>query len=232
MVTVDYFSDVLCIWAFGGQIRVDELEQQFGEKILLRYRFMPIFGSVQNNIDNNWAEKGGYEGFNQHLQTVATQWTHVSCSDALWLECRPATSITAHVVLKAVWLLQENGAIDSQCHEDLAGRTVFESLMWNVRRAFFEFNQNIAEFSVLRKLVIDLGINWDQVFELIENGEAYAQLYQDEELKRQYCVQGSPSFVFNEGRQVLYGNVGYRIVEANIRELLEREEHLEGASWC
>ena len=63
MVTVDYFSDVLCIWAFGGQIRVDELEQQFGDKIRLRYRFIPIFGAVQNNIDSNWAE-GGYEGFN------------------------------------------------------------------------------------------------------------------------------------------------------------------------
>ena len=122
--------------------------------------------------------------------------------------------------------------IDGQRHEDLGGRTVFESLMWQVRRAFFEFNQNIAEFSVLRKLATELGIDWNQVFELIENGEAYAQLYQDEELKRQYCVQGSPSFVLNEGRQVLYGNVGYRIVEANITELLEREEHFEGASWC
>ncbi|NNJ91551.1 MAG: hypothetical protein HKP55_07745 [Gammaproteobacteria bacterium] len=85
---------------------------------------------------------------------------------------------------------------------------------------------------MLRKLVTEMGIDWDQVFALIENGEAYAQLYQDEELKRQYCVQGSPCFVLNEGRQVLYGNVGYRIVEANITELLEREEHLEGASWC
>jgi hypothetical protein len=36
--------------------------------------------------------------------------------------------------------------------------------------------------------------------------------------------------LFNEGRQRLTGNVGYRIIEANIRELLE------GApgqlSWC
>ena len=232
MVTVDYFSDVLCIWAFSGQIRVDELEKHFGDKIQLRYRFIPVFGSVKNNIDNNWAEKGGYEGFNKHLQSVAAQWPHISCSESLWLQCRPVTSITAHVVLKAVWLLQESGVIDKQCHEDLAGRTVFESLMWNVRRAFFEFDQNIAEFVVLRKLVSDLGIQWGQVFELIENGEAFASLYQDEELMRQYRVQGSPSFVLNEGRQVLYGNVGYRIVEANIQELLDREDHHEGASWC
>jgi predicted DsbA family dithiol-disulfide isomerase len=232
MVTVDYFSDVLCIWAFGGQIRVDELEKHFGDKVQLRYRFIPIFGSAMNNIEKNWAEKNGYEGFNEHLKTVASQWTHVSCHSRLWLDSRPATSMSAHVVLKAVWLLQEKGIVDGERHESLQGRTRFESFMWNIRRAFFEFGQNIAEFTVLKQLVAELEIDWDQIFQLIENGEAYAGLFQDEELKRQYCVQGSPCFVLNEGRQVLYGNVGYRIVEANINELLEREGRLEGASWC
>jgi predicted DsbA family dithiol-disulfide isomerase len=135
-------------------------------------------------------------------------------------------------VLKAVQLLQDKGNIDQHPLESLEGRTRFESLMWNIRRAFFEFGQNIAELSVLKQLVCELDIDWDQVLSLIENGEAYAGLFQDEELKRLYCVQGSPSFVLNEGRQVLYGNVGYRIVEANINELLERNEHLQGASWC
>ena len=25
MITIDYFSDVLCIWAYGGQIRLETL---------------------------------------------------------------------------------------------------------------------------------------------------------------------------------------------------------------
>lgn len=29
----------------------------------------------------------------------------------------------------------------------------------------------------------------------------------------------SPTLIFNEGRQRLNGNVGYRVIEANIREL-------------
>ena len=44
-------------------------------------------------------------------------------------------------------------------------------------------------------------------------------------------IQGSPSFVLNEGRQKLYGNVGYRILEANIHELL-RAQPADQASWC
>ncbi len=45
-------------------------------------------------------------------------------------------------------------------------------------------------------------------------------------------VQGSPTYVFNEGRQMLYGNVGYRIIEANVRELLSAPAAAGEPSWC
>ena len=44
-------------------------------------------------------------------------------------------------------------------------------------------------------------------------------------------LQGSPSFVLNDGRQKLYGNVGFRILEANIQELLRPPTPTQ-ASWC
>jgi hypothetical protein len=37
--------------------------------------------------------------------------------------------------------------------------------------------------------------------------------------------------ILNQGRQKLFGNVGYRIIEANIQELL-REANPDQASWC
>jgi hypothetical protein len=36
--------------------------------------------------------------------------------------------------------------------------------------------------------------------------------------------------MLGEGRQKLYGNVGYRILEANIQEVLA--DPSERASWC
>jgi hypothetical protein len=44
-------------------------------------------------------------------------------------------------------------------------------------------------------------------------------------------VKGSLMMILNEGRQKLFGNVGYRIIEANIHELL-REPNPDQASWC
>ena len=52
--------------------------------------------------------------------------------------------------------------------------------------------------------------------------------YQDADKMR---IEGSPTFVLNEGRQKLYGNVGFRVIEANIQELL-RAPAGDQASWC
>ena len=41
----------------------------------------------------------------------------------------------------------------------------------------------------------------------------------------------SPTFILNEGRQKLYGNVGYRVIEANLQELLKSPDASQ-ASWC
>ena len=52
----------------------------------------------------------------------------------------------------------------------------------------------------------------------------------DFDTKNRQLVEGSPTFVINEGRLKPYGNVGYRIVEASINELLANLSDL--ASWC
>jgi predicted DsbA family dithiol-disulfide isomerase len=62
-------------------------------------------------------------------------------------------------------------------------------------------------------------------------GEAHAALMADYQEAQSLGVKGSPSLVLNEGRQTLYGNVGFRVIEANIAELL-REPQAGAASWC
>lgn len=232
MLQIDYFSDTLCVWAFIGQVRLDELQSRFAEQLHIRYRFVPIFGSAHSNVENNWAEQGGFDGFNRHLREVTAEWPHVQCSEQLWLKCRPATSIASHEVLKAVWLLQEQQRLHGRTEDCEAGKDLFETLLWQVRKAFFQDDRDISDRAVLRDLVESLHIDWQDVQQLLDSGRAQAALFEDQQLRQEYGVQGSPCLVLNEGRQVLYGNVGYRIIEANIHELLYREDHAIGASWC
>ena len=87
---------------------------------------------------------------------------------------------------------------------------------------------------VLRQLLASAAIDLEPraVLEHVENGEAYAALHRDHELAKSYGVLGSPTYVFNEGRQLLYGNVGYRIIDANLRELLSTPTGNGQPSWC
>ena len=65
----------------------------------------------------------------------------------------------------------------------------------------------------------------------IHSGIAFADLAADYQDAQKMRVEGSPSFVLNEGRQKLYGNVGFRVLQANIQELL-RAPRADEASWC
>ena len=66
--------------------------------------------------------------------------------------------------------------------------------------------------------------------QVLNDGTALAALMSDMEKKELLKVEGSPSYVMNDGRQKLYGNIGYRVIEANVTELLEHDENQ--LSWC
>lgn len=45
--------------------------------------------------------------------------------------------------------------------------------------------------------------------------------FKDLDLVNEHTVSVSPTLIFNERQQRLNGNVGYRVIEANTRELLD-----------
>lgn len=228
MITIDYFSDVLCVWAYAGQIRLDELQRHFGDDVLVRQRFMTLFGDTETRIGKGWQD-GGYAGFGEHLKTVCAQWDHTRLHPDVWLRCRPRSCVTAHVFLRAAASCL---GVDGEGGGEAASRAVFGSLVASVRVAFFERAEDIGDLAVLQRLLPPTGVEPSAVRAQIDNGSAYASLQRDAELMAIHGVQGSPTFVFNEGRQLLYGNVGYRIIESNVRELLAAKPADGAPSWC
>lgn len=225
MISIDYFSDVLCVWAYGGQIRLDELRQTFAGQIRVRHRFVPLFADTRGRIGEGWSERGGFDGFGGHMQEVCSQWPHTRLDPRAWTRCRPASCVPAHLFLAAAAL-----ALDAD--DDASAENVLDRLAWRVRAAFFEHAADIARMDVLLDLLEPGDPTPAAIQQRVGIGEAHAALYRDEQLMKTYGVMGSPTYVFNEGRQLLYGNVGYRIIEANVRELLDRT-HVDGApSWC
>lgn len=221
-VPILYFSDVLCIWAYIAELRVSAIKAEFGDQVAFDQRFCSVFGDTARKIPTAWKDKGGYEGFNAHLRHSAQAFPEIAISPDLWLTVRPASSWGAHLAVKAVQLAEAKGV----CAAGTA-----DAALLGLRRAFFENARDISHWTVQAEVCEAAGAKPAEVEAAMRDGTALAALacdYQDAETLH---VHGSPSFVLNDGRQKLYGNVGFRIMEANIQELL-RAPVQDQASWC
>lgn len=229
-VAVCYYSDLLCVWAYLAQIKLDELRRSFGAGVEIGHRFVSIFGNVRDKIGRGWSGRGGFEGYGRHVREVVQRFGHVDVHPEIWTRNVPAGSLSPHVFVKGAELLVEQGAIDGGPVEAFDGRPPLEELAWRLRLAFFRDLRDIARLDVQLEVAESIGLPAGRIRRCVEEGNAFAALAADHERAASHQISGSPTFLINEGRQKLYGNVGYRIIEVNIRELLQ--DNSDRASWC
>lgn len=127
-------------------------------------------------------------------------------------------------------LLEQVGEISCAAQKSCHGRNLFEETVWRLRQSFFRDNKNISQLDCQLALAAEMGLPCDRLVELLHDGAAMAALCRDTDLCQEYGVAGSPSYILNEGRQKLYGNVGYKVIAANVQEVLNQPQHQ--ASWC
>lgn len=214
-VKVQYFSDVLCVWAYVGQIRLDELERELGAEVVVEQHFINVFGDARARLAARWADRGGLAGYAEHVRGVVARFEHVTIHPDAWATVAPTSSLGCHVFLAAVKLLD---------------RDVFRRACWALRAAFFRDGIDVSLRKAQLEVADQIGLSVPEVEELLYTGAAHAELCRGLDLARGYGVEVSPTFVFDEGRQRLNGNVGYRVIEANVRELLRAPAG--GHSWC
>ncbi len=139
--------------------------------------------------------------------------------------------MTAHIFLKAISLIESEDTTAEFApkpgpSESLSGRADRA-----VRQAFFAQGEDISNWHVLGTLANKLGVDEMRLIEKLQSSEAIAALAADTSLAQANSVTVSPTYLMNEGRQKLTGNVGYRVLEANVEELLRAPKASE-ASWC
>ncbi len=222
-IRISYFSDVLCIWAYIAQIRLDELQTTFQDRIAIEYHFVSVFGNAPEKLATRWRDQGGLRGYRDHIQDVVKKFDHITVHPQVWNQVVPASSMSCHLFLHGIQLLEKKGMIP-------ASEKLFEKAVWAFRQAFFGKLANIADRRVQFAIAEELGLPIPLLEEQLNTGEPYGELSKDFDRVKEHGVTVSPTLIFNEGRQRLNGNVGYRVIEANIRELLHNP--LGEASWC
>jgi len=93
-----------------------------------------------------------------------------------------------------------------------------------LKDAFFHEGRDISTRQVQEEIAKQMQLPVQRIHDVLDSGQAFAAMHLDDVAKQNYKVPGSPTLM-------LYGNVGYRIIDANVRELLHNPEQGE-ASWC
>lgn len=220
-VEILHFSDLLCVWAYVEQARMDELVATFGEQVSIRAHFVSVFGDARGKLARGWSERGGGAGYAAHVSDICERLDVGPLHPACWAQTVPCSSLACHLFLRAIGVAEAQSELAAGSM-DLAARAI--------RSAFFQHGLDVSQAQVLRNVVEQCGLALAPIEAALEHGTAHAALDRDLELVRQHEVRMSPTLVFNEGRQRLAGNIGYGVIEANVRELLHGRAH--GASWC
>lgn len=215
-LVIDYYSDVLCVWAWIAVRKNTELLEEWGDQVILKNHYINLFGDTDLRMKKQWGERGEYEGFARHVLKSAAPYDTAQVNSNIWKNVRPATSANAHLLLKAVEIE----------YSERQSATLAEFY----QRHFFEDNYDIGNQEVLFDLAKEVSLDPDRLQSSIKSGRAAAALMQDYQKAVELGIKGSPSWIMNNGRQVLFGNVGYRVLSANVREILKHPEH--EASWC
>lgn len=192
------------------------MEAEWGERVSSNYLCINVFGDTQKKFAEGWSDRGGFEGYANHVAEAVEPFERAVVNPRVWSEVRPMSSAIPHLVIKAAALVE--------------GTAREYELALQLRRAFFEDARDIGQLDVAMDVAIQAGFQSSDLNAVIDDGRAHAQLMSDYDLAQKMSIRGSPSWVLNEGRQILYGNVGYRVISANIRELIKRPS--EEASWC
>ena len=227
-VKISYFSDVLCVWAYVAQIRLETLKDKFKDKIEITPFHVTLFGNTDTRIAEGWKEKGGYQGFGQHVLDVCANFPHVEINPNVWKTCQPKSSGNSHLFLKAIQLLSQTIDEDARPSSELE---LLKEIEWAVRLAFFRDVRDISDFEVLFEIADQFAVPKGLILKHLNDGSAMALFCSELAMRENYKLEGSPTYLLNDNRQKLFGNVGYKIMEANVAELLD-DKSVEQASWC
>ncbi len=204
-----YWSDPLCVWALVAQQKLERVLAELGEHIRIDYRVVPVFGSVRWRFAQGPWAKDGVDGRVLATRKIAEQGGRTDVSGECWRRAMPSSSWAPAAAIKAVFAL-----------EDGRGEELGPTYQRTLRERFFVGESNIALRSVQLEVAEELGLPREALEQRLDDGSALAAVCEDHAEKERLRLQGSPTYVFDGGRAMLYGNFDYGILRSTVEELV------------
>lgn len=206
-----YWSDPLCVWALVAQEKLDRVLADLGEHLAVDYRVVPVFGSVAWRFAAGpWAAEG-VAGRVAATRRIAEAAGRRDVSGECWRRAQPASSWAPAAAIKAAFAAERAGEVQPG-----AGAKYQRAL----RERFFVDEEDTARRSVALSVAEASFVPRESIERRLDDGTALAAVWEDHAERERLRIQGSPTYVFDGGRAMLYGNFDYGILRATVLELV------------
>ena len=220
-VEFSYWSDPLCVWALVAQEKLDRVLSDLGSQLLVDYRIVPVFGSIPWRFTRGpWAAEG-IAGRVAATRRIAERAGRTDVTGECWRTAQPASSWAPASAIKAVFAMEAR----AECPAGSGAR-----YQRTLRERFFVADENIALRGVQLVVAEAQGLPRAPIERQLDDGTALAAVWEDHLEKERLKIQGSPTYVFDGGRAMLYGNFEYGMLRSTVEELV-RGIH-PGSSAC
>lgn len=219
-VRFGYWTDPLCIWALVSQPKLDRLLEELGDDLDVDHRTVPVFGSVSWRLrDGPWAG-GGVDGRVEATRRIAREHGRDDVSGEVW-RLGPTSSWAPGAAVKAVFAAEAAGEAPGGCG------AVYERAL---RERFFADDRDVTRRDEQLAVAEALSIPRAAIERRLDDGSAIAALWEDHRLREALHIQGSPTYVFDDGRAMLYGDFRFGVLRATAEQLVQGL--VPGASRC
>ena len=208
-IEFSYWSDPLCVWALVAQQKLDRLLHDLGPRVRVDYRIVPVFGSVPWRFGQGPWAKDGVEGRVAATRKIAEQGGRTDVSGECWRKAMPMSSWAPAAAIKAVFALEDGRGVEDGPPYQRA-----------LRERFFVGESNVALRAVQLEVAEELGLPRGPIETRLDDGSALAAVCEDQAEKERLRIQGSPTYVFDGGRAMLYGNFSDGILRSTVDELV------------
>ncbi|MBK8082794.1 MAG: DsbA family protein, partial [Devosia sp.] len=172
---VQHFSDILCVWAYVANARLEHVAERFADRVDFELRFCSVFPDARGKLGASWKDRGGTAGYAEHVRSVARRFDHVEVHPDAWAVVQPRSSIALHQFVKAVEL--EDPA-SSGAGVPL-GQRLGHRAAWALREAFFRDGRDIGEWAVQAEVAAGFGLDPARIESHLRSGAAAAALESD-----------------------------------------------------
>lgn len=206
-----YWSDPYCIWAYVAQRPLEALLAAHAGRLDVDYHVIPVFGSIPYRFTAGAWAAGGVAARVAATAKVAAEHDHPEVDGRCWERVQPSSSWAAGAAIKAVFADEAAGS-----QPEGAGAAFQKDL----REAFFVECLDTSHRRVQLQRAERLGLDGAQLERQLDAGLGLALVAEDEEVRQRSHLQGSPSWVFDGGRAVLYGRVNQDVLRHTVLDLL------------